>query len=144
MLNYEAALQDLSDKKILSRLKDLNCEWLSRPNIAISEMAQTIKDNWPLIEKRSGKVFARKFVQDLGEVILPLMDTYVRLDNKDNSTHDPPTHDDVLDALEVINVNPEVEELMITAFNAAGDLSDDQHTDARNQHDAAQCDELRS
>ena len=83
-------------------------------------MAQTIKDNWPLIEKNSGKVFKRKFVQDLGEVILPLMDTYARLDNKDNSTHDPPTHDDVLDALEVVNVNPEVEELMVTAFNAAG------------------------
>lgn len=83
-------------------------------------MAQTIKDNWPLIEKNSGKVFIRKFVQDLGKVMLPPMDTYARLDNKDNSTHDPPTHDDVLDALEVVNVNPEVEELMVTAFNAAG------------------------
>ena len=53
MLNYGAALQDLSDERILSRLKDFNCEWLSRPNIAISEMAQTIKDNWPLIEKQA-------------------------------------------------------------------------------------------
>lgn len=120
MLNYRAALQDLSNEKILSRLKDFNCEWLSRPNIAISKMAQSIKDNWPLIEKSKGKVFTRKFVQVLSEVILLLMVTYARLDNKDNSTHDPPTHDDVLDALEVINVNPEVEELMITAFNAAG------------------------
>ncbi|CAH3108986.1 unnamed protein product [Porites lobata] len=85
-------------------------------------MAQTIKDNWPLIEKSSGKVFTRKFVQDLGEVILPLMDTYARLDNKDNPTHDPPTHDDVLDMLEVINVNPAVEELIITGFNVAGPL----------------------
>ena len=122
MLNYGAALQDLSDEKILSRLKDFNCEWLSRPNIATSEMAQTIKDNWPLIEKYSGKVITQKFVEDLEEVIVPLMDTYARLDNKDNSTHDPPTHDDVLDALEVVNVNPEVEELMVTAFNAAGPL----------------------
>ena len=120
MLNYGAALQDLSNEKILSRLKDFNCEWLSRPNIAISEMAQTIKDNWPLIEKQSGKVFTRKFVQDLGNVVLPLMDTYARLDNKDNSTHDPPTHDYVLDALEVVNINPDVEQLMVTAFNAAG------------------------
>ena len=120
MLNYRAALQDLSDENILSRLKDFNCEWLSGPNIAISEMAKSIKDNWPLIKKSSGKVFTRKFVQDLSKVILLLMVTYARLDNKDNSTHDPPTHDDVLDALEVINVNPEVEELMITAFNAAG------------------------
>ena len=122
MLNYGAALQDLSDEKILSRLKDFNCEWLSRPNIATSEMAQTIKDNWLLIEKYSGKVITQKFVEDLEEVIVPLMDTYARLDNKDNSTHDPPTHDDVLDALEVVNVNPEVEELMVTAFNAAGPL----------------------
>ena len=120
MPNYGAALQDLSHEKILSRLKDFNCAWLSRPNIAISEMAQTIKDNWPLIEKHRGKVFTRKFVQDLREVILPLMDTYAILDNKDDSTHDPPTHDDVLDALEVVNVNPEVEEPMVTAFNAAG------------------------
>ena len=120
MLNYGAALQDLSDEKILSRLKDFNCEWLSRPNIAISEMAQTIEDNWPLIEKQSGTVFTRKFVQDLGNVVLPLMDTYARLDNKDNSTHDPPTHDDVLDPLEVININPDVEQLMVTTFNVAG------------------------
>ena len=117
MLNYGAALQDLSDEKILSRLKDFNCEWLSRPNIAISEMAQTIKDNWPLIEKQSSTVFTRKFVQDLGDVVLPLMDTYAHLANKDNSTHDPPTHDG---ALEVVNVNPDVEQLMVTAFNAAG------------------------
>ena len=75
MLNYEAVLQDLSDEKILLQLKDFNREWLSQPNIAISEMAQTIKDNWPLIEKNSGKVFTRKFVQELGEVILPLMDS---------------------------------------------------------------------
>ena len=66
-------------------------EWLSRPNIAISEMAQTIKQNWPLIEKYSGKVFTRRFVQSLGDVILPLMDSYAGLDNKDNSTHEPPT-----------------------------------------------------
>ena len=75
MLNYEAVLQDLSDEKILLQLKDFNREWLSQPNIAISEMAQTIKDNWPLIEKNSGKVFTRKFVQELGEVILALMDS---------------------------------------------------------------------
>lgn len=35
MLNYGPALQDLSDEKILACLKDLNCEWLSRPNIAL-------------------------------------------------------------------------------------------------------------
>ena len=37
------------------------------------------------------------------------------------TTH-PHTHDDVLDMLEVINVNPAVEELIITGFNVAGPL----------------------
>ena len=41
------------------------------------------------------------------------------MNNKDNTTHDAPTHDDVL---EVINTQPDMEQLMIQAFNAAGPL----------------------
>ena len=62
LLNYGPALQDMSDENILSRLKDFNCEWLSRPNIAILQMAQTIKENWHLIHKMRGKVLTRNFV----------------------------------------------------------------------------------
>lgn len=57
MLNYGEALQDLPDEKILARLKSWNCEWLSRPNIAISEMAAMLKDNWEIIRKYKGTVF---------------------------------------------------------------------------------------
>ena len=49
LLNYGEALQDLPDDKILARLKNWNSEWLSRPNIAMSEMAATLKDNWEQI-----------------------------------------------------------------------------------------------
>ena len=52
------------------------CEWLSRPNIAILEMAQTIKENWHLIHKMRGKVLTRNFVDNLEQVIVPLMDQY--------------------------------------------------------------------
>ena len=41
------------------------------------------------------------------------------MNNKDNTTHDAPTHDDVL---EVINTQPDMEQLMIQGFNAAGPL----------------------
>ena len=41
------------------------------------------------------------------------------MNNKDNTTHDAPTHGDVL---EVINTQPDMEQLMIQAFNAAGPL----------------------
>ena len=74
-MNYGPALQDMSNENILSRLKEFNCEWLSRPNIAISEMAQTIK-NWHLIHKKRGKVLTRNFVDNLEQVIVPLMDQY--------------------------------------------------------------------
>jgi len=43
-----------------------------------------------------------------------------RLDNKDRSTNDPPTQDDVLDVLEGINGNDQVEHLFVDAFNACG------------------------
>ena len=58
------------------RLKDFNCEWLSRPNIAILEMAQTIKENWHLIHKMRGKVLTSNFVDNLEQVIVPLTDQY--------------------------------------------------------------------
>ena len=67
LLNYGPALQDMSD---------FNCEWLSRPNIAILEMAQTIKENWHLIHKMRGKVLTSNFVDNLEQVIVPLTDQY--------------------------------------------------------------------
>ena len=68
LLNYGPALQDMSDENILSRLKDFNCEWLV--------MAQTIKENWHLIHKMRGKVLTSNFVDNLEQVIVPLMDQY--------------------------------------------------------------------
>ena len=70
-MNYGPALQDMTDENILSRLKIL-----SRPNIAISEMAQTIKENWHLIHKMRGKVLTSNFVDNLEQVIVPLTDQY--------------------------------------------------------------------
>ena len=75
-MNYGPALIDMFDENILSRLKDFNCEWLSRPNIAILEMAQTIKENWHLIHKMRGKVLTSNFVDNLEQVIVPLTDQY--------------------------------------------------------------------
>lgn len=74
MLNYGAALQDLSQDSILNRLHDFDCEWLRRPNIAMFEMAQTIKDNLPLIEQYIGTVYTHEFIQDLTLAFEPLKD----------------------------------------------------------------------
>jgi len=119
-LNYGRALENLPDDKILARLKDWNCEWLARPNIAISEMASTLKDNMDTILAYRGTVFTEDFIDQLQGFLTPMMGPLQRLDNKDRSTNDPPTQDDILDVLEGINGNDQVEHLFIDAFNACG------------------------
>ena len=122
LLNYGRALENLPDDKVLARLKDWNCECLSRPNIAMSEFASTIKDNLPLIQQYKGTIFVPRFVEDLKEVVMPLIPQMQRLDNKDRATNAPPTQEDMLDVLEGVNDKQEVEDLFVDTFNAAGPL----------------------
>ena len=86
----------------------------------MSEMAQTIKDNLPLIEQYSGTVFTHEFVQDLCSAFHPLKDALARLDNKDKSTHDVPTKEDTVAVLKQIHTNVDLEQTIQDAFNAAG------------------------
>ena len=103
LLNYREVLKNLPDEKILCRLKEWNCEWLSHPNIAMSEMASTLKDNLDNIRRYKGIVFTDKFVEQIQNFVDPITDSLCRLDSKDRQTNEPPDADDVLDALKAIN-----------------------------------------
>lgn len=120
MLNYGEALSNLPDEKILCRLFDWNCEWLSRPNIPISEMVSTLKENWTNIMAYRGTVFTEEFVDDLCNFVDPIVDPLRRVDNKDKLDMDPPDANDVLKILKAINFEPWVEDLFMDAFNAVG------------------------
>ena len=120
MLNYGEALSNLPDEKILCRLFDWNCEWLSRPNIAISEMASTLKENWTNIMAYWGTIFTEEFVDDLKKFVDPIVDPLRRVDNKDKLDMDSPDANDVLKILKAINFDPWVEDLFMDAFNAVG------------------------
>ena len=120
ILNYREALSNLSDDKILCRLFDWNCKWLSRPNFAISEMASTLKDNWTNIMAYRGTEFTEDFVDDLHRFVDPITDALRRVDNKDKLDTDPPDANDVLQILKAINFDPWVEDLFTDAFNTVG------------------------
>lgn len=120
LLNYGEALQDMPDNKILACLKDWNCEWLSRPNIAMSEMAATLKDNWENISRFKGTVFTTSFINQLEMFCSPFMPALRHLDNKDRYCHDPPDKDDILDVIEAIHKDADTETLFTDAFNACG------------------------
>ena len=120
LLNYGEAPQDLPNDKILATLKHWNCEWLSRPNIAMSEMAATLKDNWEQISRFKGTVFTTSFVNQLETFCAPIMPALRRLDNKDWYCHDAPDKDDILDVIEAVHKDEETETLFMEAFNACG------------------------
>ena len=96
----------LSNDKIICHLFDWNCEWLSRPNIAISEMASTLKENWSNIMAYRGTVFTEDFVDNLRRFVDPITDTLRRVGNKDKLDTDPPDAKDVLTILKAINFDP--------------------------------------
>lgn len=120
LLNYGEALQDLPDDKILARLKDWNCEWLSRPNIGMSEMAATLKDNWDNIPRHRGTVFTPSFVDKLESFCSPIIPALRRLDNKDRYSNEAPDKDDILDVIEAIHKDEVTETMFMQAFNACG------------------------
>lgn len=120
LLNYGEALQDIPDDKILARLKSWNCEWLSRPNIAMSEMASTLKENINIVEKYKGTVFTTTFVDQLHDFCHPILPALRRLDNKDKYCQEPADKDDVLDVIEAVHKEEATETLFMDAFNACG------------------------
>lgn len=121
LLNYSAALQDPKEEAILKRVHDFNCEWLQRPNIAISELAQTLRENLPLLQQYSGTIFMPDFVDDLASRLEPPKDVLSRLDNKDKSTSQPASRERCRVPL-ADHGQPEVEDFVVEGLNAASPL----------------------
>lgn len=95
---------------------------MSWPNIAISELTVTIKDNMPLIRQFHGTIFSEQFVDDLLSSFDHLLPALARLDNKDKGDQMPPSREDVVSLLRNLNENTELQQSTIDGFNAAGPL----------------------
>ena len=63
-----------------------------------------------------------EFVDNLASRLEPLKDVLSRLDNKDKSTSQPASREDVVSLLRTIDGQPEVEEFALEGLNAAGPL----------------------
>lgn len=122
LLNYGGAIQDISEEAILSRLHDFNCEWLQCPNIALSEMAQTLGENFPILAAQTPGVLDADFVDSILVHLRPLSTILSRLDNKDKSTSEPATREDVVALMKTTTGEPDLEERLREGLNAAGAL----------------------
>lgn len=99
-----------------------NCEWLQRPNIALSEMAQTLRENFPLLVAQNPGVFDPDFIENILVHFQPLSRVLSRLDNNDKTTSEPATREDVVAVMKTITGKPDLEERVrgASGLNAAG------------------------
>lgn len=117
LLNYGPAIQDISEDGVLTRLQEWNCEWMKRPNIVMSEMAMTVKDNLSLIRQFSGSIFSPQFVEDLVAPFEAMEDALKKLDNKNKSNNDPATRQDVINVLCTKDENEALDQAIQDAFS---------------------------
>lgn len=60
--SYGKADENLQPQSAFPRLHSWNCEWLSRPGVAVSELPDTLVANLEVLRKYKGAVLSRNFV----------------------------------------------------------------------------------
>jgi hypothetical protein len=58
--------------KIFKRLQPFTCEWLTRPDVALSEYSDTITSNFPVLEEHGKKVLRKSFADKLKSHFEPI------------------------------------------------------------------------
>ena len=92
----------LTSREILDKLFHWNCEWLTRPNYAISELADTLYANLATLAKYKGKVFTRHAVDPLLNKARPIRTVLQRFNKKDSATAEEPDERDLADLMKFI------------------------------------------
>ena len=108
---YDGQLQ-YTEQEYLEKLSTVNCEWLSRPKIAMSECCGAIQDNMAILDNNT--VFNDTFMTTVKEVVDPCMASFVALNtkNKDN----PPTHQDVYNVLNGCFQGQEFDDVIASSY----------------------------
>lgn len=91
---YDAQLL-YNQQEFLEKLSPKNCEWLTRPKVAVSEMAEALTKNWEIIQ--TSTIFDDSVRSQLESIISPIMQNLINLDNKEKST--TPTEQDIYQVL---------------------------------------------
>lgn len=84
----------LTSREILDKLFFWNCEWLTRPNYAISELADTLYSNLATLAEYRDKVFTRHTVDPLLNKARPIRTVLQRFNKKDSARAEEPDERD--------------------------------------------------
>ena len=92
----------LTSREILDKLFHWNCEWLTRPNYAISELADTLYSNMATLAEYRDKVFTRHAVDVLINKARPVRQVLQRFNKKDSATAEEPDERDLVTFMKFI------------------------------------------
>ena len=79
---YGEATQGPDEHKIFYRLKPLNCEWLIRPKVTLSELAATVKGNFSLLAQIADNDNC-ELVENMAKHMSKTLDTIANFSNKE-------------------------------------------------------------
>lgn len=92
----------LTSREILDKLFHWNCEWLTRPNYAISELTDTLYSNLATLAEYRDKVFTCHAVNTLLNKARPIRTVLQRFNKKDSATAEEPDERDLASLMKFI------------------------------------------
>ena len=92
---YDKTHGILTSKEILDKLFHWNCEWLTRPNYALSELTDTLYSNLATLAEYRDEVFTRYAVDTLLNKARPIRTVLQRFNKKDSATAEEPDKRDL-------------------------------------------------
>ena len=92
----------LTSHEILDKLFHWNCEWFTRPNYAISELADTLYANLATLAEYKDKVFTKHAVDPLLNKARPIRTVLQRFNKKDSATAVEPDERDLANLMKFI------------------------------------------
>lgn len=110
----------MTDEKIINRLQFFTCEWLNRPDYAISEFSETMVKNMAVLEKYKGKIIPDKVVDVFSSNLEPIMDSLRRFDSKNTDAPGEPTVEDLAEVMKFLEGNDQLDSFMNRVFEASG------------------------
>ncbi|CAB3977861.1 Hypothetical predicted protein [Paramuricea clavata] len=114
---YQQSQQPPRAPDVLRYLKPFSCEWLSRPEIALSEYSEAISSNMAVLSVFKKTVISKKVVKKLEAKFNPLASELRNLNRKSNSS---PTSDNAKVVLKsIIDNDEEFDHTINNLFQAA-------------------------
>ncbi len=102
---------------VVKRLKPFSCEWLPRPEVALSEYSEAISTNMAVVREFRKSVVTKQIAKKLEEKFDPLADQFQQLIRKNKRS---PTCDDVKQVLKsIINEDDGFDETINNLFPAS-------------------------